>query len=102
MTTVGEIVNLMSVDAQCIMEFLPNLQLLLASPFSVVAAMVFLYFTLGISIFAGVGIMIALIPINAWLGSWRRRLHVKQMAYKDFRTKVINEVLNGIKVCVQT
>ena len=97
----GEIVNLMSVDIQCISDFLLNLQLLWSAPLQVVIAIVSLYFSMGISIFAGVGIMFALIPLHAYLGGWTRTLQVKQMAFKDSRTKTINEVLHGIKVCVR-
>ena len=95
----GEIVNLMSVDIQCISEFLPNLQLLWSAPLQVVIAIVSLYFTMGVSIFAGVGIMFTMIPLHACLGGWTRKLQVEQMMFKDTRTKIINEVLHGIKVC---
>jgi ATP-binding cassette subfamily C (CFTR/MRP) protein 3 len=95
---VGEIINLMSVDIQCISEFLPNLQLLWSAPLQVIVAIVSLYFSMGVSIFAGVGIMLAMIPIHAYLGGWTRMLQVKQMVLKDSRTKIINEVLHGIKV----
>ncbi len=102
-TTVGEIVNLMSVDAQCIMNFLPNLPLIWSTPLRVVLAIAFLYFTLGISIFAGVGVMVAMIPFNVCVGSLSRMLQVKTMLHKDSRIKIINEVLNGIKVqCFHT
>lgn len=100
-TTVGEIVNLMSVDAQCIRDFMPNLHLLWSAPLQVTVSMIFLYFTMGISTFVGLGVMVVLILINAWLGSWSRMLHKRQMAYKDSRVRIINEVLNGIKVYPQ-
>lgn len=89
----------MSVDAQCIMDFLPNLPLIWSTPLRVMAAIAFLYYTLGISIFAGVGVMVAMIPLNICVGSLSRMLQVKTMLYKDSRIKIVNEVLNGIKVC---
>lgn len=88
----------MSIDAQCVMNFLPSLPLIWSTPFRVVVAIIFLYFTLGISIFAGVGVMVAMIPFNVCVGSLSRMLQVKTMLYKDSRIKIINEVLNGIKV----
>ena len=94
----GEIGNLMSVDIQYISDFLPNLQLLWSAPLQVIVAVVSLYFTMGVSIFAGIGIMLAMIPILACLSGWNRTLQVKQMIFKDSRTKIINEVLRGIKV----
>ena len=43
--------------------------------------------------------MILMIPVNAALATWGRKLQVKQMAFKDSRIKIVNELLNGIKVC---
>ena len=90
--------NLMSVDAQCITDFLQYIQLVWSAPFQVIISLVFLYFTMGVSIFAGVGVLVLIVGVNAWLGSWSRMLHVKQMSYKDSRIKLMTEILNGIKV----
>ena len=91
-------VNLMSVDAQCINDFLQNCQLVWSAPLQVVISLVLLYFTMGISVFAGVGVLILVIAVNTWLGSWSRILHVKQMLQKDSRIKLMTEILNAIKV----
>ena len=42
--------------------------------------------------------MLLLIPLNSCLASWMQKLQVKQMSHKDSRIKLVNEVLNGIKV----
>ena len=42
--------------------------------------------------------MVLMIPVNAALATWSRKLQVKQMALKDSRIKLVNELLNGIKV----
>ncbi|KAJ1562778.1 hypothetical protein HK096_003457 [Nowakowskiella sp. JEL0078] len=88
-STVGEIVNLMSVDASRIMD--TNLQILLNFES-------LLYHTLGVAIFAGVAVMIVMIPINAAIVSITRKLSKIQMSNKDGRIKLMDEVLNGIKV----
>ena len=44
--------------------------------------------------------MVLMIPVNAALATWSRKLQVKQMALKDSRIKLVNELLNGIKVCL--
>ena len=61
--------------------------------------MYFLWQTLGPSVLAGVAIMVLLIPVNAVIARQNKKLQVKQMKYKDSRIKLMNEVLNGIKVC---
>ena len=43
--------------------------------------------------------MLLMIPLNSSLASWSKKLQMKQMGHKDSRIKLINEVLNGIKVC---
>ena len=88
----------MSVDAQRFMDLLPYLHNIWSAPLQIVLSLVFLYLTLGPSIFAGFAIMLLMIPLNIVLGSWIKKLQVKQMGIKDSRIKLVNEVLNGIKV----
>ena len=57
-----------------------------------------LYNIIGPSVFTGVLIMLILIPINAAIATKQKRLQLKQMKLKDERIKMMNEVLNGIKV----
>ena len=47
-STVGEIVNLMSVDAQRFMDLMLNLNLLWSAPFQMAMAIYFLYGALGL------------------------------------------------------
>ncbi|KAL8585023.1 hypothetical protein ACOMHN_043659 [Nucella lapillus] len=97
-TTVGEIVNLMSVDAQRFMDLMTYFHTIWSGPLQIVLSLYFLWHTLGPSVFAGVGVMLLLIPINAFIAHKQRQLQVKQMGLKDSRIKLMNEVLNGIKV----
>jgi hypothetical protein len=53
---------------------------------------------MGPSIFAGFAVMLLMIPLNAGVASVSRKMQVKQMGFKDSRIKLVNEVLNGIKV----
>eukprot|EP00731_Ephydatia_muelleri_P028696 Em0020g340a len=63
--TVGEIVNLMSVDSQKCMELMTYVNLAV---------------------------------VNTCVAALTEKLQTKQMTYKDSRTKLVNEILNGIKV----
>ena len=99
-STVGEIVNLMSVDAQRLMDLMSYINMIWSAPLQIILSLVFLYLTMGPSIFAGFAVMLLMIPLNAVLATWARKLQVKQMALKDSRIKLVNEVLNGIKVRV--
>ncbi|XP_014689382.3 ATP-binding cassette sub-family C member 3 isoform X1 [Equus asinus] len=97
-STVGEIVNLMSVDAQRLMEVAPFLNLLWSAPLQIFLAIYFLWQNLGPSVLAGVALMVLLIPLNAAVAMKIRTFQVKQMKFKDSRTKLMNEILSGIKV----
>ncbi|CAB1338215.1 unnamed protein product, partial [Coregonus sp. 'balchen'] len=97
-STVGEIVNLMSVDAQRFMDLTTFLNMLWSAPLQIILALYFLWQNLGPSVLAGVAVMILLIPLNAAIAVKTRAYQVEQMQYKDARIKLMNEILNGIKV----
>lgn len=96
--TTGEIVNLMSSDAQKFQELVMFVNMLWTAPISICLALVLLYQELGAAVFAGLAVMITLMPINALIVSKNRKLQVKQMKSKDERVKMMNEILSGIKV----
>ena len=98
----GEIVNLMSVDAQRLMDLMPYIHTLWSAPLQIILSLVFLYLTMGPSIFAGFAVMILMIPLNAAIAIVNRKLQAKQMVLKDSRIKLVNELLNGIKVSATT
>uniref|UniRef100_A0A8D1H6G2 Multidrug resistance-associated protein 1 n=1 Tax=Sus scrofa TaxID=9823 RepID=A0A8D1H6G2_PIG len=97
-STVGEIVNLMSVDAQRFMDVVPFLNLLWSAPMQIILAMYFLWQNLGPSVLAGVALMILLIPLNGVVAMKMRVFQVEQMKFKDSRIKLMSEILGGIKV----
>ncbi|XP_035468595.2 ATP-binding cassette sub-family C member 3 isoform X2 [Scophthalmus maximus] len=97
-STVGEVVNLMSVDAQRFMDLTTFLNMLWSAPLQIMLALYFLWQNLGPSVLAGVAVMIMLIPFNAVIAMKMRGYQVEQMRLKDSRIKLMNEILNGIKV----
>ena len=88
----------MSVDAQRIVDILPYINCIWSSPLEISLALYFLYRTLGVSIFAGVGTMVLLVPLNVVLAKQVEKFQVEQMKFKDKRVKAIHEILSGIKV----
>ncbi|KAK4875040.1 hypothetical protein RN001_011462 [Aquatica leii] len=97
-STVGEIVNLMSVDAQKFVELTPYLNMIWSAPLQIVLALYFLWQVLGASVLAGLAVMIVLIPVNGVIANRGKTLQIRQMKNKDERVKLMNEVLSGIKV----
>uniref|UniRef100_A0A4X2M797 ATP binding cassette subfamily C member 3 n=1 Tax=Vombatus ursinus TaxID=29139 RepID=A0A4X2M797_VOMUR len=97
-STLGEIVNLMSVDAQRFTDLVNFLNMLWSAPMQIILAIYFLWQNLGPSVLAGVALMILLIPLNGAIAMKTRAFQVEQMGYKDSRIKLMSEILSGIKV----
>lgn len=96
--TVGEIVNHMSIDAQRLQDLVTYLHVVWSGLFQITMALYLLYETMGWAIFAGVTVMILMIPLNARLSVFARKFQQQQMKNKDTRIKLMNELLNGIRV----
>ncbi|XP_071120825.1 multidrug resistance-associated protein 1-like isoform X2 [Mytilus edulis] len=97
-STVGEIVNLMSIDTQHVQDNINYLWALWSSPLQIGLCLYFLYQTVGVSAFAGFGILILLLPVNGVVMGKIHGLQGEQMKQKDNRVKLLSEVLNGIKI----
>lgn len=96
--TTGEVVNLMSVDVQRIMEMTPYINMLWSAPLQIAGAIFFLWQQLGPSVLAGLLVMILLVPLNGMIAAKSRQYQILQMKHKDQRVKVMNEILQGMKI----
>ena len=75
-STIGQIVNLMSVDAQKFMDLMTYVNLLWSAPLQIVIAMVLLYQQLGLAAFAGLAYMILTMPANLVAGNAMKKFQV--------------------------
>ncbi|XP_042665462.1 multidrug resistance-associated protein 1-like isoform X3 [Centrocercus urophasianus] len=96
--TTGEMVNLMSADAQQLMELIVNINLLWSAPFQITMAVIFLWKELGPSVLAGVAVLLLVIPLNALIAAKVKTLQKSQMKHSDQRVKLLSEMLHGIKI----
>lgn len=97
-TTVGEVVNLMSVDAQRFFELVSYVHILWSGPLIIGVAIYLLWQQLQYGVIAGIVVMILIIPLSGIIAAKLRDLQVEQMKIKDERVKSMNEILNGMKV----
>ncbi|KAL6101831.1 abcc2 [Pungitius sinensis] len=97
-STVGETVNLISADAQRFNDVTNFIHLLWSCPLQIVLSIVFLWFELGPSVLAGLAVMVLMGPINGLLATKARKIQIENMKFKDKRLKIMNEILNGIKI----
>ncbi|KAM0714363.1 hypothetical protein Q7P37_010150 [Cladosporium fusiforme] len=93
----GDIVNYMAVDTQRLQDLAQYGQQLWSAPFQITLCMISLYQLVGLSMFAGVGAMLAMIPINGFIARISKTLQKKQMKNKDARTRLMTEILNNMK-----
>ncbi|GIY22075.1 multidrug resistance-associated protein 1 [Caerostris extrusa] len=96
--TVGELCNLVSVDAQRIFELIWSVNHVWSCPMRIILVVALLWRYLGVASLAGVVVMIVMMPITAKLASTSHKLQKKQMEWKDSRLRQMGEILNGIKV----
>ena len=75
-STTGEIVNLMAIDAQRFMDLVAYLHTLWSAPFQIALSIIFLYQTMGPSVFAGLAVMVLLLPANAVIAFISRKFQV--------------------------
>lgn len=97
-STVGETVNLMSADAQRFNDVTNFIHLLWSCPLQIILSIVFLWQELGPSVLAGLAVMVLMVPINGVLANKARKFQIENMKCKDKRLKIMNEILNGIKI----
>ncbi|OQV17365.1 Canalicular multispecific organic anion transporter 2 [Hypsibius exemplaris] len=97
-SNLGEIVNLMSVDAQRLSDLMMYVNLIWSAPLQIAISLYFLWDVLGVAVFAGLAVLVLTMPLNWFLAKRNKTIQVGQMKYKDSRIRAITEVLNGIKV----
>lgn len=95
--TTGDTVNLMSIDTQRIQDVCTNGNMIWSGPFQIFLCLFSLYQLMGNSMWAGVIVLIVLVPINSYLASTQKTLQKQQMSDKDLRTRLTSELLSSIK-----
>ncbi|KAL3471411.1 P-loop containing nucleoside triphosphate hydrolase protein [Aspergillus californicus] len=95
--TTGDIVNHMAVDQQRLSDLTQFGMQLWSAPFQIILCMISLYQLVGVSMFAGIAVMILMIPINGVIARMMKRLQLIQMKNKDSRSRLMTEILNNIK-----
>ncbi|KAE8553094.1 hypothetical protein EYB25_004473 [Talaromyces marneffei] len=95
--TTGDIVNHMAIDQQRLVDLTQFGTQLWSAPFQITLCMVSLYQLVGNSMWAGIGVMILMIPINGIIARMMKTLQIVQMKNKDSRTRLMTEILNNMK-----
>ena len=95
----GEIVNLMSTDAQRLVDAFLIINNAWAAPNQIIITMCFLWYELGPSVLAGLAVLVVLILLNAKISTIQRKYQVAQMRHKDERVNVVTQLLGKLNYC---
>lgn len=93
----GDIVNLMSADTQQLHDFSQYAQTFWSGPLAIVLCLVSLHGIMGNSMWAGLGVMIVMVPVNSFITKYQKKYQTIQMQTKDKRVRLTNELLTVIK-----
>jgi ABC-type multidrug transport system fused ATPase/permease subunit len=96
-TTLGELVNLMQVDASKIEVFIPQIHVLWDGMFQIIGYMSILYTLIGPSCFAGLAVMILAGPVQGVVMKKLFGMNRLMVKHTDARVESINEALQGIQ-----
>ncbi|CAO3645196.1 unnamed protein product [Cunninghamella blakesleeana] len=96
-SSVGNILNLMSTDGKNISDFAASMFVLWCSPYELLIGLYLLYGILRLSSLVGILIMILSMPITHYITKTLAKAMDDIMIVRDNRGNIINEVLRGIR-----
>jgi ABC-type multidrug transport system fused ATPase/permease subunit len=94
----GKIANLVAVDAFQISEICAYIFYLWSCPFAIVVNSVLLYYTLGLAAFAGITVLVLLVPVQALIGRLYTIIQRRFMAATDARLETVTEIIAHVKL----
>lgn len=97
-TNTGQVVNMMSNDTTQLQRFLQFGGMVLVAPLQIILSLVLIYRQVGPATWVGVAFMVSLAPINGVVFSTVGKMRRKVLKYSDLRVKMMNEILNGIRI----
>uniref|UniRef100_A0A8U7PAK7 ABC-type glutathione-S-conjugate transporter n=1 Tax=Corvus moneduloides TaxID=1196302 RepID=A0A8U7PAK7_CORMO len=96
--TIGETVNLVSVDVQKLMDLIIYFNGTWLAPIRIITCFIFLWQLLGPSALTAIAVFLFLLPLNFVITKKRSQFQETQMKHKDERAKLTNAILSDIKV----
>ena len=95
----GTVINLMSIDSFKVADIAAYLHFLwAATPVQLIMAVALLYKVLGYSSFAGIILMVLVLPWNMWIAKSFTKAQKAILAATDARIHATNEVLQNIRI----
>lgn len=100
-STTGQLMNLISSDAQHFVMLMPFLHVIWSGPFQIVVAVVLLWNELGPSVFAGVAVLLLLLPLSAITARISKSFQVKKLSLDNYILRFHLPVNAFLKISVE-
>ncbi|CAM0878903.1 unnamed protein product [Alopecurus aequalis] len=94
----GEILNVVSLDAECVGNFSRSMHDVWLLPVQVILGMLILYSALGLAAFAALAATVLTMVANIPLGTIEQNYQEKMMAAKDARMRAMSEILRNMRI----
>ncbi|XP_018411207.1 PREDICTED: multidrug resistance-associated protein 7 [Nanorana parkeri] len=94
----GEVMNLMSTDADRISNFCRSFHELWSLPLQFSITLYLLYQQVGIAFLGGLGLALLLVPLNKVVATRIMNNNKELLQHKDARVKLVTELLSGMRV----
>ncbi|CAN0094544.1 unnamed protein product, partial [Hapterophycus canaliculatus] len=89
----GQLTNLMSVDAQSVLEYSCYTHFIWATSLQVIISVALLFYVLGIAAMGGVAFMVLSVPLGKWTTKKTQAFQKILMTRKDDRMSVVGETM---------
>ncbi len=96
--TVGEVTNLMSIDTQRLSDAALYIHMAWSAVIQIIVCLAFLFYYLQLAVFAGIGVMILLFPLQIVVVRTFAKYRVMFLKQTDIRIRAMSEMLNGIRI----
>ena len=97
-STVGQMVNLLSNDAQRFELFTRFFHYLWLAPLQFFLILYLSWQSIGKATFVGAALLLLFVPFQTWVGKKFSQLRSKTAKLTDIRLRIMNEIIKGIKV----
>lgn len=97
-TNMGQIINLMTNDANRFDRGTPFVPYIIVAPLQIVSVTGVLWIYLGPSCLALPCLLLLLVPFQSWVGKVFGKFRVAAAKKTDGRIRIINEAINGVQV----
>ena len=88
----------LKVNTQIFVELAQTFHNIISAPFQIILSVATLYWFIGSAAFVAFGVMLILIPFASLISVSQNKTESKKIEIKDNRLKLINDILNGMKV----